>query len=101
FIEENIKDMQSVTTMLEEGMTPDEIALKGLKGLGGEILDSWDALYGCDCSRERTEKVLVALGKEELLKLADEEPVTQVCCHFCDKKYEFTREELKELINQI
>ncbi|MBE6879841.1 MAG: Hsp33 family molecular chaperone HslO [Ruminococcaceae bacterium] len=101
FIEENIKDMQSVTTMLEDGMTPDEIALKGLKGLGGEILDSWDAVYGCDCSRERTEKVLVALGKEELTKLAEEDPETEVCCHFCDKKYKFTREELKELISQI
>lgn len=41
FIEENIKDMQSVTKMLEDGLSPEEIALKGLKGLDGEILDSW------------------------------------------------------------
>ena len=54
-----------------------------------------------DCSRERTEKVLIALGEKELTRLAEEEPVIEVCCHFCDKKYEFTKEELKELINQI
>lgn len=101
FIEENIKDMQSVTAMLEQGLTPEEIALKGLKGLDGEILDAWDTVYACDCSRERTQKVLIALGKEELTKLADEDPVTEVCCHFCDKKYRFTSDELRELIKQI
>ncbi len=101
FIEENIKSMQSVTQMLENGLTPDEIALMGLKGLDGEILDSWDCEYYCDCSRERTEKVLVALGREELTKLAEEDPVTEVCCHFCDRKYEFTSDELLKLIKQI
>lgn len=101
FIEENIKDMQSVTKMLEDGLSPEEIALKGLKGLDGEILDSWEAQYYCDCSRERTEQVLITLGKDELTKLAEEEPVTEVCCHFCDNKYRFTSEELKELIKRI
>ena len=101
FIEENIKDMQSVTKMLEDGLSPEEIALKGLKGLDGEILDSWEAQYYCDCSRERTEQVLITLGKDELAKLAEEEPVTEVCCHFCDNKYRFTSEELKELIKRI
>ncbi len=101
FIEENIKDMQSVTAMLESGLTPEEIALKGLAGLGGEILDSWDTAYSCDCSRERTQRVLIALGKEELTKLADEDPVTEVCCHFCDKKYRFTSDEIRELIERI
>ena len=101
FIEENIKDMQSVTKMLEDGLTPEEIALKGLKGLDGEILDSWEVQYYCDCSRERTEQVLITLGKDELAKLAEEEPVTEVCCHFCDNKYRFTSEELKELIKRI
>ena len=74
FIEENIKDMQSVTKMLEDGLSPEEIALKGLKGLDGEILDSWEAQYYCDCSRERTEQVLITLGKDELAKLAEEDP---------------------------
>ena len=101
FIEENIKDMQSVTAMLESGLTPEKIALKGLAGLGGEILDSWDTAYSCDCSRERTQRVLIALGKEELTKLADEDPVTEVCCHFCDKKYRFTSDEIRELIERI
>lgn len=97
FIEENIKTMQSVTTLLESGKTPEEIALLGLKGLDGEILDTWECVYACDCSRERTERVLMALGKKELLQLADEDEVTEVCCHFCDKKYHFTSDELRAL----
>ena len=45
--------------------------------------------------------MLIALGKEELTKLADEDPVTEVCCHFCDKKYRFTSDEIRELIERI
>lgn len=100
-IEENIKDMSSVTSMLEAGLTPEEIALKGLRNLGGEILDSWENGYVCDCSREKTEKILITIGKDELNKLADEDDTTEVCCHFCDKKYVFTSEQLKDLAKNI
>ena len=97
-IEKNIQNMQSVTALIESGMTSEEIALKGLEGLNGDILDSWEANYRCGCSRERTERILISLGAKELQKLADEQESTEVCCHFCDKKYSFTSEELKELL---
>ncbi|MGN0577910.1 MAG: Hsp33 family molecular chaperone HslO [Ruminiclostridium sp.] len=97
-IEKNIQNMQSVTALIESGMTSEEIALKGLEGLNGEILDSWEANYRCGCSRERTERILISLGAKELERLADEQENTEVCCHFCDKKYSFTSEELKELL---
>lgn len=97
-IERNIRDMQSVTAMIESGMTSEDIALKGLEGLGGDILDSWETSYKCGCSRERTEEILMSLGNDELDRLADEQDITEVCCHFCDKKYSFTRDEIKNLI---
>lgn len=97
-IEKNIQNMQSVTALIESGMTSEEIALKGLEGLNGEILDSWEANYRCGCSRERTERILISLGAKELERLAEEQENTEVCCHFCDKKYSFTSEELKELL---
>ena len=97
-IEKNIQNMQSVTALIESGMTSEEIALKGLEGLNGEILDSWEANYRCGCSRERTERILISLGAKELERLAEEQESTEVCCHFCDKKYSFTSEELKELL---
>ena len=99
-IERNIQKMQSVTQMLESGMTSEEIALMGLEGLDGAVLDSWDAVYACNCSRERTEKILISLGTEELARLADEQDTTEVCCHFCDKKYSFTSGELKTLLDE-
>ncbi len=106
FIENNIKDMQSVTQMLTEGKTPEEIALMGLKGLNGEILDSWECGYKCRCSRERTEKMLISLGKKELTQLAQESEnesgkETEICCQFCGKKYYFSKEELEKLAERI
>ncbi|MCM1487726.1 MAG: Hsp33 family molecular chaperone HslO [Firmicutes bacterium] len=98
FIEKNIKNMQSVTQMLTEGKTPEEIALMGLEGLQGEILDSWDCGYKCKCSRERTERMLISIGKKDLLSLAEEaEGDTEICCQFCGKRYYFSKEELEEL----
>lgn len=98
FIESNIKNMQSVTQMLTEGKTPEEIALMGLEGLQGEILDSWDCGYKCKCSRQRTERMLISIGKKDLLSLAEEaEGDTEICCQFCGKKYYFSKEELEKL----
>ncbi len=100
-IEKNIGKMQSVTHMLTENMTPEQIALEGLAGLDGEILDEWEAGYFCNCSRERTERILAALGKSELERLAEEQPETELCCHFCGKKYRFSSDEIKTLIQTI
>lgn len=102
FIEKNIKNMQSVTQMLTEGKTPEEIALMGLEGLQGEILDSWECGYKCRCSRERTERMLISIGKKDLLSLAQEseentQGQTEVCCQFCGKKYYFSSEELRKM----
>lgn len=99
-IEQNIKTMQSVTELMEQGKTPEDIALMGLSGLNGEVLDEWECRYFCNCSRERTEQILISLGREELEKLADEQDITEVCCHFCDKKYSFTSDELRALLKE-
>lgn len=99
-IEDNLQKMESITGMLEKGLKPEELAVTALEGLGGEILDQWDARYYCDCSRERTEQILISLGKEELQKLADEDKTTEVCCHFCNKKYEFSTDDICRLLKE-
>lgn len=96
-IEKNLQTMPPVTKMMTNGMTAEDIALKLLEGLEPNILDENEVFYKCNCSRERTEKILYSLGYDELKSMADEgEPIT-VDCHFCDKKYIFTPEELLRL----
>ncbi len=96
-IEENIKHVLPVSTMYDQGMTPIQVCETVLQGLQPNVLDEFSAEYRCDCSRSRVERALVSIGKEELVRLAEEEETTTVDCHFCGKQYAFTREELLSL----
>ena len=68
-----------------------------LEGLSPDVMDDLESFYKCDCSRERVERALISLGREELENMASEKDVTEVCCHFCSNKYEFTSAELRRL----
>lgn len=98
-IENNIKGMQSVTQLLSGGMSAEEIAMKALEGLEPNVLDDFEVKYRCDCSRERVEKALISLGKDQLEDLAKED-TTEVKCHFCDKAYNFSSDDIKGLLNR-
>ena len=100
-IEDGLKDLPSVTSMLSEGKSILDIVKLALKNFEVEVLEENEIEYKCDCSKERTDKVLKSIGREELLRLADEQETTEVACHFCDKKYVFEKDELYELIEEI
>lgn len=95
-IEKNVAEIKSVTDLFSK-KSPEEIALMLLDGLEPNILDSTEAVYKCDCSRERTERILAGLGSEELEKMAEEMDSIDVECHFCGKKYQFTPDEVRAL----
>ncbi|MBR6103259.1 MAG: Hsp33 family molecular chaperone HslO [Ruminococcus sp.] len=95
-IERNIKNMSSVTQLLSEGKTAEDIAMMALEGLEPNVLDDFEVGYKCDCTRERVERALISLGDDQLDELAQDE-ITEVKCHFCDKVYNFTREEVLSL----
>ena len=99
-LEKNIAEMPHFTEMLKSGMTAEEIVLKCLDGLEPNLLDEAQPEYFCDCSRERTSRILVSIGTDELKKLADTGEDIEVCCHFCDKKYVFTPQEILELMQR-
>lgn len=99
-LEKNVNSLPSVTQMLTSGMTGSDIALKVLEGLEPNILDDISVSYKCDCSRERVARALISMGRDELKSLAEEQETTEICCHFCDKKYYFTRSELLELASE-
>lgn len=99
-IEQNMAKIRPVSAMLDEGITPEEIANMLLDGLEPNELDTSHPAYKCDCSRERTERVLISIGKDELKSIADEGKDTAVSCHFCGKEYVFTPDEIIKLMGE-
>lgn len=97
-LEANVNTLQPVTAMLDSGMSAEDIAKRVLEGLEPDLLDEFEVFYKCDCNKSRVEKALISLGKDELTQMAQEEEQIEVCCHFCDKKYNFTKEEIINLI---
>jgi len=100
-IENGIAQMPSVSTWIAEGKTPEEI-LKNL--LGDHALKVHDRIYPyflCDCSRERLKSVLVTLGRAELEDILKKEGKAELVCHYCNKKYIFNDNDLRELIESL
>lgn len=99
-IEKNISTLPAVTTMLSDGMTADEIAVKAMQGIELDKLDESVMQYKCNCSKDRVERALLSTGIENLMEMANDTENTQVECHFCDKKYVFTPSEIQKLIKK-
>lgn len=97
-LEENIKDIPSVTAMIDSGMTPNDIIERLMKGLNPNILEQASTMYRCDCSKERVERALVSIGKAELQQIRDEQEQCEICCHFCNKKYNYSRDDIDAII---
>ena len=96
-VENGLKNIKSVTAMLSDGLTPEEICKKVLPEFNMELLDRTNVEYKCDCSIERVTGALLASGKDGLQEMA-EDPQTEVVCHFCNKKYIFSREDILNLL---
>lgn len=96
-LEEKVSKITSVTQMLEQGMTPEDILNEVLEDFGVEILDRIPARFDCNCSKQRVEKVLISVGKQELQNMINDGKEIEVNCHFCNTNYTFNVEELKEL----
>lgn len=96
-LEQKLAAIPPVTTMLEEGNTPEQILEIILGDMGLEITDTMPVQFRCNCSKERVEKVLISLGKKELQSLIEEGKDVELNCHFCNTNYSFTIEELKKI----
>lgn len=97
-IEHNISNIESVTTMLDNGLTPDDIAINVMSGIDLDKLDESNMCYKCNCSRERVENALISTGLASLEEMAASDEDTKVDCHFCNKTYVFTPNDIKTLI---
>ena len=97
-IEKNIEKIDSVSRMVDGGMTPLEIIDTVFAGLPYDVLDTADVDYICPCSRERYARALLSLGKKELRRLADEGEPVETLCSFCGRKYVFPLSEIREML---
>lgn len=98
-VEKSIEGLEPISTLIDRGMTPEEICRHALKYFELDVLDDAEPEYKCYCSRERVEAALISTGEEELLDMAKEEK-TEVSCQFCDKKYVFTPDDIKNLVRK-
>ena len=96
-LEKKIANIESVTTMLSNGMTPEDILTEVLGDFGVRIMDKMETSFSCNCSRERVEKALISVGKDELDKMIEEGQPVELNCHFCNTNYEYSIDDLKRI----
>ena len=99
-LEKKLASVDSVTAMLDRGMMPEQILEELLGEFGLEMNEKLPVSYRCDCSRERISQALISIGKKDLQEMIDDGKPIQVNCHFCNKNYEFTVDELRELLKK-
>lgn len=99
-LEENISNFSTVTRVLEEGKTPEEMLSLLLSGLDMEIVDTMPAQFYCNCDKKRVEKAVISIGAKEIREMIAENKDIEVKCQFCNSAYTFNIEELKELLKR-
>lgn len=96
-LEQTLAEIKPVTTLLDEGHTPESMLELVLNGFDLEITDCSDAMFSCNCSQERVSRVLYSIGKEELDSMIEDGEPIEVKCHFCNEAYQFSLDELKTI----
>lgn len=99
-LEQNLAEFTSVTQVLDEGKSPEEMLGMLLKGLDLEITDTMPAQFYCNCDKKRVEKAIISIGKRDIQEMISDNKNIEVNCHFCNTSYTFSVEELKELLKK-
>lgn len=99
-LEQKLKEITSITALLDAGNTPEMILEHILGEFGLEINEKMPARFYCNCTKERVEKALISVGKKEIQEMIDDGKPIEVNCHFCNKNYSFSVEELQELLSK-
>lgn len=95
-----LQEMKPITSLIDEGMTIEQIIEEVFEDMEPKILDNIEPQYKCDCSKERIEKALISIGEEELKNIYDDGKDEEIVCHFCNRKYKVTHDEIGELLEK-
>lgn len=99
-LESRLNQLSSITQMIERKEDGERVLKTILEGFDVEILDKKEVRFICDCSMERMEKALVSIGAKDLQEIIKEDGKAELVCHFCNKKYHFSKEHLKKLYQE-
>lgn len=99
-LEEKVAATGSVTDLLDQGVMPEQLLEQLLGGLRVEITEKIPVQYACNCSKERVTRVIASIGRKDLQEMIDDQEPIEVNCQFCDKRYMFTPEELRQLLQE-
>lgn len=97
-LENNLKKVSSVTAILDQGKTPEEMLGLLLEGMDVEITDTVPTEFYCNCDKKRIEKAIISIGEKDIREMIEEGREIEVKCHFCNSAYTFSVEELKALL---
>ncbi len=99
-LEKNVAALPPMTELLSAGLTPEQIVERALEGMPFDVLDTYEPVYRCTCSREKVLGAFATMTADELRDLPDEEGKVEVTCRFCDNVYRFTRPEIEALAKE-
>ncbi len=99
-LEKKINEITSITSLLDQDMTPEMILEHILGDFGLEIMDKLPTTFECNCSKERVEKAIVSIGQKDINEMIEDNEPIEVNCHFCNQHYHFSVEDLKEIVKR-
>lgn len=99
-LEKKLSEVTSVTSMLDEGLSPEDILQRLLGDFGVEIMEKTETGFACSCSKERMTKALISIGEKEIKDMIKDGKPIEMNCHFCNTSYEFTVKELEEILKK-
>lgn len=100
-LEQYIAKMEPISTLIDRGLSPEEVLKTVLGAENLEILERLDVSFKCSCSRERFGNAIIGLGEQEITEMIEEEGQAEANCHFCLESYVYTKEELESFIDEI
>ena len=98
---ERISKISSVTQLIRDGKRPEDLLEMIFEGVPYDTIEKRVLAFQCSCNREKIERVLISLGREELIKMIEKQGNTEVRCEFCTEIYRFSREDIKRLLEDI
>ena len=100
-LEHKVQVMTPISELIKSGYSPEEILTGLFEEFNMEVLEKTPVSYKCDCSKERMEKALISIGREDLIDLIEKDEKAELVCQFCNEKHSFNKEELNDLLKEI